>query len=71
MLYEFRCEKCEAITEKIVKIGTKEIECPKCGAAAHKIISASNFNVKGFSAKNSYSHIKGKEKPNGNVSNSN
>lgn len=65
MLYEFKCEKCEIITEKIVKMGTEEIECPKCGATAHKIISASNFNVKGFNAKNSYSHTKGKEKPSG------
>ena len=62
MLYEFKCEKCSVITEKIVKIGTKKIECPKCRAAAHKIISASNFNVKGFNAKNSYSHEKEKKK---------
>lgn len=63
MLYEFKCKDCGAITEDIVKMGTKEIECPACGAAAYKIMSVVNFNVKGFNAKNSYSHEKkGKKK---------
>lgn len=61
MLYEFKCEKCGEIIEEIVKMGTKEIDCPKCGAIARKIMSASNFSIKGFSAKNSYSHEKGKK----------
>ena len=63
MLYEFKCRGCGVITEDIVKMGAKEIKCPECGTVAYKIMSVVNFNVKGFNAKNSYSHErKGKKK---------
>ena len=56
MLYEFKCTKCGKITEELVKLGTEKIDCPSCGAPAEKILSAPNFIVHGFNAKNSYSH---------------
>jgi len=54
-LYEFKCEKCDHVTEEIVKLGVTEIECPKCTGKAQKKMSSSNFVVNGFSEKNGYS----------------
>jgi len=59
MLFEFQCEKCEAITEAIIRSGVEEIKCPKCDGLARKIISAPNFYIHGFNADNGYSHEKG------------
>jgi putative FmdB family regulatory protein len=64
MLFEFRCKKCEKVTEAIVKSNTEEIECPECGSVAKKIISAPHFHIRGFNAANGYSHKK-KVKPKG------
>ena len=58
MLFEFKCEKCETITEAIVKSDVEEIECPKCDGKAKKIISTPHFHIHGFSAENGYSHKK-------------
>jgi len=55
MLCEYKCIKCEKITEKLVKIGTERIVCPICGGTALKILSVPNFVVHGYCAKNSYS----------------
>lgn len=64
MLFEFKCKKCDTITEAITKGDVKEVECSKCGAKAEKIISAPHFHIHGFSAANGYSNEKGK-KPKG------
>ena len=45
-LYEFMCPNGK-ITEKFVRMGTKEIKCPKCHQKAKKIISLCTFELKG------------------------
>ena len=55
MLYEFQCQKCKEITERIVRMGTDKIKCPECGEIAKKIMSASAIIMKGYSAANGYS----------------
>jgi putative FmdB family regulatory protein len=45
-IYEFKCPN-GTVTEKFVKMGTKEIECPKCHQKAKKLISLCIFELKG------------------------
>ena len=45
-IYEFECPN-GTITEKFVKIGTKEIICPTCRKKAKKVIFLCNFHLKG------------------------
>jgi putative FmdB family regulatory protein len=45
-IYEFRCPN-GRITERLVRMDTKEIECPKCHKKAKKIISLCSFELKG------------------------
>ena len=45
-VYEFKCPE-GTITEKFVKMGTKQIECPKCRKKAKKILSPCTFSLKG------------------------
>jgi putative FmdB family regulatory protein len=45
-MYEFKCQE-GTVTEKFVKMGTKEIKCPKCHGKAKKIISSCTFKLKG------------------------
>ncbi len=45
-VYEFECPN-GIITEKLVRMNTKEIMCPKCRNKAKKIISACTFELKG------------------------
>jgi putative FmdB family regulatory protein len=45
-IYEFKCPT-GTLTEKFVKMGTKEITCPKCHQKAKKIISPCSFELKG------------------------
>jgi putative FmdB family regulatory protein len=45
-IYEFKCPN-GTITEKFVKMGTKEIRCPMCHKEAKKIMSACSFSLKG------------------------
>ncbi len=45
-IYEFECPN-GRITERLVKMDTKEIECPKCHKKAEKIISLCSFELKG------------------------
>ncbi len=45
-VYEFQCPNGK-ITEKMVKMGTREISCPHCGKKARKIISSCTFTLKG------------------------
>lgn len=61
-IYEYQCEECEAITEKLRKMNELDdpCECEKCGKPAHRKISTSNFKVNGASFKNGYtSTVKG------------
>ncbi|RJP82741.1 MAG: zinc ribbon domain-containing protein [Desulfobacteraceae bacterium] len=45
-VYEFKCPE-GTITEKLVKMDTRQIECPKCGKTAKKIMSQCSFELKG------------------------
>lgn len=45
-VYEFQCPNGK-VTEKMVKMGTREISCPHCGQKARKIISSCTFTLKG------------------------
>lgn len=45
-VYEFKCPE-GVITERLVKMGTKEINCPHCRKRAKKIISRCSFELKG------------------------
>ncbi len=45
-VYEFECPN-GTITEKLVRMNTKEITCPKCHQKAKKIISPCTFELKG------------------------
>lgn len=54
-LYEFECDKCSHITEKIVKSCVRVVFCEKCGVfAAKKIISSGTFIINGYAEKNNY-----------------
>ncbi len=49
-IYDFKCTKCEALSEKLVKLGTETIECPECGSEAKRTVqqgTPSNFILKG------------------------
>ena len=42
-LYEYRCNDCDHIFDRIIKINEeKEIYCPKCGEKAKKVVSMPN-----------------------------
>lgn len=45
-VYEFECPD-GTVTERLVKIGTREIRCPECGQQAKKILSQCTFALKG------------------------
>jgi putative FmdB family regulatory protein len=45
-VYEFECS-CGAISEELVKMGTRFVACPQCGKKAKKIISTCSFELKG------------------------
>ncbi|SHI72575.1 putative regulatory protein, FmdB family [Malonomonas rubra DSM 5091] len=38
-IFEYRCTKCEKITEKICSSTVTEIECPECHSPAKKTVS--------------------------------
>lgn len=68
-LYEFECEKCGRLVEHLFTVKQAKVltflECGECGGRMKKLISAPNFNVKGFNAKNLYSHKKDDKKNDG------
>ncbi|RPJ80029.1 MAG: zinc ribbon domain-containing protein [Deltaproteobacteria bacterium] len=45
-VYEFECPE-GTVSERLVKMDTKQIKCPKCGKTAKKIISQCGFELKG------------------------
>ncbi len=47
-IYEYECEKCGHIYEKMQKISDKPLsKCPHCSGSLHKLISQSTFHLKG------------------------
>jgi len=45
MIYEYKCESCGKITEKLTSdMNLVEIACPECGGYAKKIMSTFIFN---------------------------
>ena len=47
-IYEFRCEACENLFERILPIGHRGAKpCPQCGRRARRVISRSSFQLKG------------------------
>jgi putative FmdB family regulatory protein len=48
-IYEYRCESCDTVTEKMRKVKEKDdpLECPECGGDTQKCVSASSFQLKG------------------------
>lgn len=45
-VYEFECPE-GTVTERLVRMGTEEIECPECRKKAKKIMSRCTFELKG------------------------
>ena len=57
-IYEYQCEKCNTVTEKLQAMGDKPLrKCPSCGGRLHKNLSPGAFVFKGagFYA-NDYAH---------------
>ncbi|MBI4851679.1 MAG: transcriptional regulator [Acidobacteria bacterium] len=47
-IYEYKCEKCNSIIEKIQKFSDPLLtECEKCGGNLNKLLSQSSFALKG------------------------
>ena len=48
-LYEFRCEKCENVIERLCRVGTngKGMKCPKCGGKMRRLMSVFSARTKG------------------------
>ena len=49
-LYEFRCEKCENVIERLCRVGTngKDLKCPNCGGAKmRRLMSVFSARTKG------------------------
>lgn len=53
-LYEYECEGCRAVTETIRKHDVESVECPECGGEARRLMSASNYTISGYCARNGY-----------------
>ena len=57
-IYEFECWNCDHIEEKIFTFREAEVRqtvlCSECGYECGRIMSAPNFKVVGFNAKNGY-----------------
>lgn len=46
-LYEFKCQKCQQVFEKIQSSKDKNPNCPNCQGETDKLISRSSFALKG------------------------
>lgn len=45
-LYDYRCEKCDAIFEDVQPYEQREIPCPLCqGGPAHRIVSKAKLDI--------------------------
>ncbi len=61
-IYEFVCSDCWHKEDKLVTMGTDSVLCTSCGKTMRKMMSAPHFDLKGFTAKNSYGLKNKKEK---------
>lgn len=68
-IYEYECKKCGELYEVLQKIDDPPLEiCTKihkkkeCGGKLERLISAANFDIKGYSYKNGYSEPSAKRK---------
>lgn len=59
-LYDFKCTKCEAEFEQIVKRPVTYVTCICGHTAMRKEVYAPSFTVKGHNASNGYNCEKGK-----------
>lgn len=62
-IYEFQCESCGhkkeiLIMKKSDLKGSHKMGCDKCKGMYKQVISAANFKVDGYNAKNLYSNVK-------------
>ena len=48
ILFDFRCKKCEATFEDLVKSDVFQAQCPKCGETARRIISCPRIDKYGM-----------------------
>jgi putative FmdB family regulatory protein len=46
-IYEYKCRKCQKITEQIQGYDDPGPKCPACGAKTDKVMSESAFHLKG------------------------
>ncbi len=65
-IYEYRCRKCQGITEKIQGVQDPPLrKCPSCGGKLEKVMSPGSFVLKGSGwYASDYAHkggVKGKE----------
>ena len=44
-LYEYRCEKCTHVFERLVFHEDDPVGCPRCGGGVHKILSPFNIDI--------------------------
>lgn len=44
-LYEYRCEDCGHVFEKLLIHADEEVECPRCSGKVHKLMSSFSFEV--------------------------
>ena len=50
-MYDFRCDYCGNVFEKIVKAGVKHFDCPECGSSAQQVwLSAPHLDWNGMGA---------------------
>jgi len=60
-LYEYKCDNCESIFEKIQSISNRNIPlsqpCPECKEIGYiiSLMSSANFKINGYSEANGYS----------------
>ena len=54
-IYEYKCDSCNHIFEKLVFKDEDNVLCEKCKKETHKVMSTANFEIKGFNAENGYS----------------
>ena len=58
--FDFKCEQCERIFERIVRASQCNLNqpCPDCGGVSKREVSAAAFTISGYSAANGYSEEK-------------
>jgi len=62
-IYEFKCPSCGhekeiLITKSSDLKGSHKLGCDECKGMYEKVMSAANFKIDGYNAKNRYSNVK-------------